>query len=86
MAGASPTVDTKSNGYNWTDKMRGHRRDPPPNFVEDRASWVQTNPASTTQIKYTAVLDNLVFESSGGGMFGTTNYLYQPDTADTDIR
>lgn len=73
-------------GYNWNDKIRGHRRDPPPNFVEDRASLRQTNPGSTTQVKYTGVFDNLVLESSGGGMFGRTNYFYQPATAATDIR
>ena len=33
-----------SYNYNW--KERFHRRDTPPNFVEDRASLWQTNPAS----------------------------------------
>ena len=35
--------------YLWNDKIRGHRRDTPPNIMEDIASVVQTNPVQTTQ-------------------------------------
>ncbi|MEZ5418819.1 MAG: hypothetical protein R2708_15965 [Vicinamibacterales bacterium] len=35
----------------WNNKIRGHRRDTPPDFVEDLASLRQTNPASATQVK-----------------------------------
>ncbi len=41
--------------YLWNDKIRGHRRDTPPNIMPDVASLVQTNPAQTTQAKYTSV-------------------------------
>ncbi|MGE0359113.1 MAG: carboxypeptidase regulatory-like domain-containing protein [Vicinamibacterales bacterium] len=50
--------------YLWNDKIRGHRRDTPPNIMEDIASLVQTNPAQTTQVKYSGILNRLVFESN----------------------
>ena len=67
--------------YNW--KERFHRRDTPPNFVEDRASLWQTNPASSTQVKYSLVRKKAVFESTFGIMDGITNYYYQPGTGPT---
>jgi hypothetical protein len=73
-----------SYNYNW--KERFHRRDTPPNFVEDKASLWQTNPAFSTQVRYTLVRNKIVFESTFGLMDGVTNYYYQPETADTDIR
>jgi hypothetical protein len=75
-----------SYSHNYNDKIRGHRRDPPPNFVEDQASLVQTNPAQSFQAKYTAILGKAVFESGLGKMFGVTNYFYQAGTQPTDIR
>ena len=65
--------------YNW--KERFHRRDTPPNFAEDRASLWQTNPAASTQIKYTLARRKLVFDSTFGIMDGVTNYYYQPGHA-----
>jgi hypothetical protein len=70
--------------YNW--KERFHRRDTPPNFVEDRASLWQTNPAASTQVRYTLVRRKLVYESTFGIMDGVTNYYYQPEVQPTDIR
>ena len=72
--------------YNWNNKDRGHRRDPPPNFVEDKASLHQTNPGSTSQARYTGIFGKAVFESSFSYMLGVTNYFYQDDVKDTDIR
>jgi hypothetical protein len=72
--------------YLWNDKIRGHRRDTPPNTVEDIASLVQTNPAQTTQVKYTGIRSRLVFESNFSIMDGQTNYLYQPGTPADAIR
>ena len=72
--------------YLWNDKIRGHRRDTPPNNVPDIAALVQTNPAQTTQIKYTGVRQRLVFESSLSIMDGQTNYGYQPGTPADAIR
>jgi hypothetical protein len=72
--------------YNWTDKDRGHRVDPPPNFVDNRAALHQTNPSSSTQVKYTWVRSRLVFESNSSAMVGTTNYFYQDEVKPTDIR
>lgn len=66
--------------YLWNDKIRGHRRDTPPENATDIASLVQTNPASATQLKYTAVKDRIVFESNFSVMDGLTEYSYQPGT------
>ena len=72
--------------YLWNNKIRGHRRDTPPNNVPDIAALLQTNPASTTQAKYTGVRNRLVFESNFSIMKGQTNYLYQPGTPADAIR
>jgi hypothetical protein len=72
--------------YNWDNKIRGHRRDTPPDLVPDIASLVQTNPASSTQVKYTGIRRKLVYESSFSLMKGQTNYLYQPGTPGNAVR
>jgi hypothetical protein len=72
--------------YNWNNKIRGHRRDTPPDSVPDIASLVQTNPASLTQAKYTGIRNKLVYESSFSIMNGQTNYLYQPGTPSNAVR
>jgi hypothetical protein len=72
--------------YLWNNKIRGHRRDTPPNSVPDIAALKQTNPASTTQAKYTGIKGKLVFESNFSAMVGQTNYLYQDGTPATAIR
>ncbi len=72
--------------YLWNDKIRGHRRDTPPDFVEDAASLVQSNPAQTFQGKYSAILSKMVFESNFSIMDGQTNYGYQPGTDASTIR
>jgi hypothetical protein len=71
--------------YNWDNKVRGHRRDGALN-APDIASLVQTNPASSTQAKYTGIRNKLVYESSFSVMNGRTNYLYQSDTPPTAVR
>lgn len=72
--------------YLWNDKIRGHRVDTPPNTVPEIAALVQTNPASNTQVKYTNVMNRVVYESSFSVMDGQTNYNYQPDTPAGAIR
>ncbi|HZT75215.1 MAG TPA: TonB-dependent receptor [Vicinamibacterales bacterium] len=72
--------------FNWNNKIRGHRRDTPPNLVPDIASLVQTNPASSTQAKYTGIHNKAVFESSFSLMTGETDYDYQPGTPLTAVR
>jgi hypothetical protein len=72
--------------YLWNDKIRGHRRDTPPDNVPDIAALVQTNPAQTTQAKYTGIRSKLVYESSFSVMDGQTNYGYQPGTPADAIR
>ncbi len=72
--------------YNWNNKIRGHRRDTPPNLVPDIASLVQTNPASATQAKYTGIHNKTVFESSFSIMKGETDYSVQPNTPADAIR
>jgi hypothetical protein len=75
-----------SASYLWNDKIRGHRRDTPPDNVPDIAALVQTNPAQTTQAKYTGIRSRLVFESNFSVMDGQTNYTYQPGTPADAIR
>jgi outer membrane receptor protein involved in Fe transport len=83
----SASADQKvSFSYNWNNKIRGHRRDTPPDFVPDIASLVQTNPASSTQARYTGIHNKTVFESSFSIMKGETDYSYQPNTPATAIR
>jgi carboxypeptidase family protein/TonB-dependent receptor-like protein len=72
--------------YLWNDKIRGHRRDTPPDNVPDIAALVQTNPAQTTQAKYTGIRNRLVYESNFSVMDGQTNYGYQPGTPADAIR
>jgi hypothetical protein len=72
--------------YNWNNKIRGHRRDTPPDLVPDIASLVQTNPASSTQAKYNLIHRSLVYESSFSIMKGETDYGYQSTTPATAIR
>src|SRR5207248_2780135 len=72
--------------YLWNNKIRGHRRDTPPDFVPDIAALVQTNPASATQAKYTGIRSKLVYESSFSIMNGETDYKYQPGTPADAIR
>jgi hypothetical protein len=72
--------------FNYDYKVRYHRRDPPPAFVEDRASLYQANPAQSAQVKYTAIQSQLVFDSALGAMWGVTDYRYQAGTQPTDLR
>jgi outer membrane receptor protein involved in Fe transport len=83
----SATPNQKASfSYNWNNKIRGHRRDTPPDNATDVASLVQTNPASSTQAKYTGIRNKLVFESSFSVMNGVTEYSYQPGTDPSAIR
>ncbi len=73
--------------YNYNQKNRFHRRDTPPNFVEDKASYVQEQPGWTSQAKYTAVLKGAsVFESTVGAVAGTFPLRYQKDVGPNDLR
>src|SRR5215510_7009221 len=72
--------------YNFDDKQRFHRRDTPPNFVEDRATLHQFNPAASGQVKYTFVKDRIVFESGLGVMDGETEYQLQAEVQPGDLR
>jgi hypothetical protein len=84
---ASLTANNRlSASYLWNDKIRGHRRDTPPDNVPDIAALVQTNPAQTTQAKYTGIRSRLVYESNFSVMDGQTNYSYQPGTPADAIR
>ncbi|HYU78236.1 MAG TPA: carboxypeptidase regulatory-like domain-containing protein [Vicinamibacterales bacterium] len=71
--------------YLWNNKIRGHRRDSN-DLIPDIAAVRQTNPASTTQVKYNGIRRRLVFESGFSVMDGQTNYLYQPGTPPEAIR
>jgi hypothetical protein len=63
--------------YNWDNKIRGHRRNGSL-LQPDVASLIQTNPASSTQAKYTGIHNKLVYESSFSTMRGESDYNYQP--------
>jgi outer membrane receptor protein involved in Fe transport len=71
--------------YLWNNKIRGHRRDSS-DLIPDIAAVRQTNPASTTQVKYNAIRNRIVYESAFSVMDGQTNYLYQPGTPADAIR
>ena len=86
LVGSISPNQKASFSYLWNNKIRGHRRDTPPDFVPDIAALVQTNPAYTTQAKYTGIRQKLVFESSFSTMVGQTNYKYQPGTPADAIR
>ncbi len=73
--------------YNYKQKNRFHRRDTPPNFVEDKASYIQEQPGWTSQFKYTGVLkSSSVFESTIGAVAGTFPLRYQKDVGPNDLR
>jgi len=86
LVGSISPNQKASVSYLWNNKIRGHRRDTPPDFVPDIAALVQTNPASATQAKYTGIRSRLVYESSFSIMDGQTNYKYQPGTPADAIR
>jgi len=86
LVGAITSNNKLTGSYLWNNKIRGHRRDTPPNNVPDIAALKQTNPASTTQAKYTGIKNRFVFESNFSVMDGQTNYLYQEGTPATAIR
>lgn len=75
-----------SASYSRNNKVRGHRRDTPPDFVPDIAALLQRNPANTTQVKYTGIRSKAVVESSLSAMIGETLYHYQPGTPENAIR
>jgi hypothetical protein len=84
---AASSTQKLSFSYNWNNKIRGHRRDTPPDNATDIASLVQTNPASSTQAKYTGIIKTKwVWESSFSLMDGITEYSYQPGTDANAIR
>ncbi|HVB37830.1 MAG TPA: TonB-dependent receptor, partial [Vicinamibacterales bacterium] len=66
--------------YTYDNKVRGHRRNTPPDFVPDIASLHQNNPASIYQTRYTGIFNKAVYESTFSVMSGQTSYLYQPGT------
>lgn len=73
--------------YNYNQKNRYHRRDTPPNFVEDKASYIQEQPGWTGQAKYTGVLKgSSVYESTIGAVAGTFPLRYQKDVGPNDLR
>jgi len=86
LVGSISPNQKASVSYLWNNKIRGHRRDTPPDFVPDIAALVQTNPASATQAKYTGIRSRLVYESSFSIMDGQKNYKYQPGTPADAIR
>ena len=76
---------TGSWNYNW--KERFHRRDTPPNFVEDKASYIQQQPGYSVASKYTGVIGSTsVVESGLSYMSGTFPLQYQREVKPTDIR
>jgi len=72
--------------YNYNHKERFHRRDVPPDFVEDRATYYQNNPGYSAQGNYWGVYGNSSLRVTGGVMDGLTDYKYQKEVKPTDIR
>jgi hypothetical protein len=84
------TSQKLSVSYNYDNKIRSNRRNslnqytdalPGSALTSDAASSLQSNPASSTQVKYTgAIGSKAVFASSFSLMSGETDYEYQPGT------
>ncbi len=72
--------------YNFNQKNRYQRRDTPPYYLDDTASYVQLQPGYTGQVKYTGVLaGSSVLESTVGGVSGVWPLHYQKDVKPTDV-
>jgi hypothetical protein len=75
--------------YDKNVKYRGHRRDLSADyqFIEPRASYVQTTPLGyTSQVKWTSTMSNsLLFEAGASLFFLHYKTGYQPDVRSTDV-
>lgn len=72
--------------YNRNEKNRFHRRDTPPFFIEDKASWLQDMPGYSAHIKWTYTPSaKWVIDSGIAGMHIIFPLRYQKDVRPTDI-
>jgi Carboxypeptidase regulatory-like domain len=71
----------------YSEKNRYHRRDAPPNYIEDKASVLQKASALVGQLKANSVLAAAtVLEVGVGGTTGNNPARYQPEVRPTDLR
>lgn len=70
-----------------SQKDRYHRRDAPPNFVEDKASWRQASRTGIGHIRSTSSFGGrTVLELSFGGVWGSFPLRYQDSVTSSDLR
>lgn len=71
----------------YSEKHRYHRRDAPPNYIQDAASVLQQASTLTGQLRYSGVLGGAsVLEAGVGGLSGNNPSRYQPQVRSTDLR
>lgn len=91
---ASGKVDVKLNqnhsfavSYNYNANNRYQRRDTPPNYVEDKASFLQEQWGYSSQAKYTGIIGpRSVLQATFSSMGGVFPKGYQKDVTPSDIR
>lgn len=72
--------------YSRNQKNRYHRRNTPPYFTSDKASWLQNQPGSTSIVKWIYMpSDRWVIDSGAGLMHLKYPQRYQADVTPSDI-
>ena len=71
--------------FNRNLKDRFHRRDPPFLFVEDKAAWLQDQPAQNFVLQVNRVFGRAVVDARFGRMWGVFPLRYQKEVRPTDI-
>lgn len=73
--------------YNRNQKNRFHRRDPPPFFIEDKASVLQDQPGYSAHLKWTFTpTSKWVIDSGVAGTHIVFPLRYRPEVRPNDIR
>ncbi len=78
--------NTLSYMYNNNQKDRFHRRDTPPSFIEDKASWLQDQPGVSHHLGWTSTLSpRTIIDAKLGFMMIIFPLRYQADVQPTDL-
>ncbi len=78
--------NTLSYMYNNNQKDRFHRRDTPPSFIEDQASWLQDQPGNSHHLGWTSTLSpRTILDAKLGFMMIVFPLRYQADVKPTDL-
>ena len=78
--------NTLSYMYNNNQKDRFHRRDTPPSFIEDKASWLQDQPGNSHHLGWTSTLSpRTILDAKLGFMMIVFPLRYQGDVQPSDL-